>query len=363
MKLFFFLLAFCLITARVYFSWAGESNKDKSFSDIVMRSDGFEEEIKYAGKIRLLDDETGFKSISPGGYIKFKRNEETVKAESNLKGEIEYSIYDGKEQLDYSGSGKELVALAIREMIAWGYDANNRMLRLYQKGGNSSLLQAFDSLKSDPVKVMYLNHVLNDSPSTEDLNAAVERIGRIGSDPDQAELLRKISVTQLNNPAVSAAYFGALNKMSSDVDKAATLRYLLNQAVHDSLNLAAILQSSKKLSSGPDQADLYSQIISKGLAKGSLYDSLLRSVSEINSDPDKSNLYQKIIQWDSLSEPEWNSLLNSMSSLNADVDKANLLIAIARKMPKTDSLKMTYMRTAHGIRNDPDYGRAVRAIE
>src|ERR1700733_3400647 len=101
MKIIFFLIAFFLVSTRIYFSWSGKDKERRgiSESDMVIKSDNFYEEINYAGKFELADDEGSFKSISPGGYFKYRRNEKKVRAESNLQGSIEYSLFDGENKL------------------------------------------------------------------------------------------------------------------------------------------------------------------------------------------------------------------------------------------------------------------------
>src|SRR4030095_5001592 len=148
MKLIFFLIAFSLVSIRVYFSWSGKDKerRGETESNLVIRSDNFYEEIKYSGKLRLTEDEAGFESISPGGYFRFRKNELGVKAESNLKGVIEYRIYDGTNFIPMDERGKKLLAEAIHEMIAWGFDADNRMERVYRTGGAEALIREVDSM-------------------------------------------------------------------------------------------------------------------------------------------------------------------------------------------------------------------------
>src|SRR3984893_15194640 len=101
MKLIFFLIAFLLISIRFYFSWTGKDRERRGLSEsnIVIKSDNSYEEINYLGKFQLSDDESTFKSISPGGYFKFRLNELKVKAQSDVRGGIEYQITDGKKDL------------------------------------------------------------------------------------------------------------------------------------------------------------------------------------------------------------------------------------------------------------------------
>src|ERR1700722_2851733 len=180
MKIIFFLIAFSLVGIRVYYSWSGKDKEKRgeSTSNMVIKGDHFYEEIKYSGKFQLTDDETGFKSISPGGYFKFIKNDVSVTAESNLKGEIEYRIYDGKSYPAADEHGKRLIAEAVKEMVYQGFDANTRMERIYQKGGTQALINEIDSMRIDPVKMMYLNRLFSvDSLSPENISSITRKIG------------------------------------------------------------------------------------------------------------------------------------------------------------------------------------------
>jgi len=332
MKLIFFLVAFCLLSIRVYFSWSGRDRerRGESVSDMVIKSDNFYEEIKYAGRFQLTDDETAFKSISPGGYFKFRKNEESIKAESNLQGTIAYTVYDGKNNLGMNEQGKSLVAEAIREMIAWGFDAPARLERIYRKGGSRALINEIDSIKSDPVKILYMERLFAvDSLSTEEWTAIANKTGSLGSDVDKARFLNKFPAALLVNPSIASSWFAALGKLGSDMDKVNSLHHVLEQDTVARDHADKILILTASLGSDVDKVNLYRTMIDKGLANGNFLDSLLEQVSHLNS----------------------------------DVDKANLLIELAAKMPKTETMKSAYLKAARSIHNDSDYGRAVRAVD
>jgi hypothetical protein len=366
MKLIFFLVAFCLLSIRVYFSWSGRDRerRGESVSDMVIKSDNFYEEIKYAGRFRLTDDETAFKSISPGGYFKFRKNEESIKAESNLQGTIEYTIYDGKNNLGMDVEGKRLVAEAIREMVAWGFDAPARVERIYRNGGSRALLNEIDSIKSDPVKILYMERLFAvDSLSTEEWTAIANKTGSLGSDVDKARFLNKFPAALLVNPSIASSWFAALGKLGSDMDKANSLHHVLEQDTVARDHAGKILILTASLGSDVDKATLYRTMIDKGLVNGNIFDSLLEQVSHLGSDMDKFNLYKELLKEKNITENQWISLINHSAQPGSDMDEANLLVEIALKMPKTETMKSAYLKAARSIHNDSDYGRAVRAVD
>jgi predicted negative regulator of RcsB-dependent stress response len=77
----------------------------------------------------------------------------------------------------------------------------------------------------------------------------------------------------------------------------------------------------------------------------------------------KENLYKKLMSQNNLSEEQWISLINEASHLSADFEKSNLLVQLSQKMPKTESVKSTYLKAAKTINDNGEYGKAIRVVE
>jgi len=365
MKLLFFIIAFCLISFRFYLSWSGKDRESRGVSESYMKvkSGDFTEEIKYSGKFQLSDDETRFKTISPGGYFKYSKNNVYVKAESNLRGEIDYTITDGGNKLTMDDQGKILVAEAVKEMIAWGFDADGRMERVYQRGGVRALLSEVDSMKTDQVKSIYLSRLFAVDTIATDLPVITKKIGSMGSDMDKVRFLTKINPEQLKNPQTADVYFEIVDGLNSDMEKLNALRYFINQdSVSEKISFK-ILSETASLNSDMDKSNFYQIMIDKGLIQGPLIDNLVENASKLNADIDKSNVYKKIINASGMSESQWILLIDKISNMSSDMDKSNMLVLVAEKMPKTEPLKASYRKTAKSLNNDMDYGRAMRALE
>ena len=367
MKLIFFLVAFCLLSIRVYFSWIGKERQSRGESSASMEisSDHFIEQIKYLGKFAITADEKDFKSISPGGYLKFRLNDEKLKAESNLQGQIEYSIYDGENNVSSdSEAGKKLIARAIHEMLAWGFDADARMNRIYQQGGSKALLAEIDSMRTDPVKMLYIDRLFSiDSLSSEDQLTLVNKIGRLGADMDKINCLKKLKAGQLKNPQIDSAYFSIAARMGADIDKVNTLQPVLDRDSLSENDILSILEIGGKLGADMDKSNLLGKLIDKGLISGALFDTVVRIASQMGADMDKTNMYKKLMQQGTITDSQWTTLISKATYLGADMDKANLLTEIAQKMPRTEMLKAAYLAAAKSINDNSEYGKAVRAVE
>jgi hypothetical protein len=155
MKMAFFLVAFCLILFRLYYKaiwpWAFHPNR----VTITISTDGDYERIRYEGRITLTDDETGITGISSGGMVQYRHNDLRLEAESDQSGHIIYEIRNKDGELAPEGDGKAAIKEALRQMIVYGFDARERMYRLYQRGGDSAVRSELDQLKSPGLADMY----------------------------------------------------------------------------------------------------------------------------------------------------------------------------------------------------------------
>ncbi len=298
MKLIFFLVAFCLLSIRVYFSWSGRDREKRgeSVSDMVIKSDNFYEEMKYAGKFQLTDDETAFKSISPGGYFKFRKNEERIKAESNLQGTIEYTIYDGKNNLGMSVEGKRLVAEAIREMIDWGFDAPARLERIYRNGGSRALLNEIDSMKSDPVKMLYLDRLFTlDSLSSDEWMLMANRIGSLGSDMDKANLFRTMIDKGLANGNIFDSLLEQVSHLGSDMDKINLYRELMKEKNITEKQWIGLIHRATQPESDMDKGNLLVEIASKMPKTETIKSAYLEAARSIHNDSDYGRAVRAVV--------------------------------------------------------------------
>ncbi len=83
----------------------------------ITNTNGQYVKVEYSGNIYLTEDNTGIKNISPGGYVRYETNDESIVAERNHDGRIYYEINGGDEQPSLDDDGKRMIALAVKEII------------------------------------------------------------------------------------------------------------------------------------------------------------------------------------------------------------------------------------------------------
>ena len=399
MKLTFFLIAFILVFLRVYLSCTGVMHGGRSNVEGTMTviSDNYREEIRWSGVIRFDSEETTIVSITPGGYFKYRLNDKKLVAESNLQGEISYELYDDGEKTALDSNGRKFIAKAVKELIAAGFDAKERIERIYQKGGNIALLNEVGKQKTGPLNTMYMERVFaNDSMPDEYLPLVLQKIGSLGTDNDKMNFLRKINLSKLEDPQIKEAFFEIVAKLGVDNNKADMMKHVMDQGPisgdifdriegisrklgtdNDKVDMykklleekditeeqrTAILQDASKLGIDNDKVDMMKYVMDKGPISDKIFDKIEGISRQLGTDNDKVDMYKRLIEEKNITEEQWMAIIKDASQLGTDNDKSDLLVHIAPKMPAGENIKAAYLEAAKKISSDMDYGKVMRAV-
>jgi hypothetical protein len=365
MKITFFLIAFCLVFLRMYLSWTGPGGTDiNNGTMIIGAGDDRTVEIKWSGKIAFNDDETAIASITPGGYLKYKNNDKKMVAESNMQGDIHYRLYDGDLQLSLDSTGKTRLAANIKEMISFGFHAEERVDLLARKGGKKALLDGMATSSSSFVKDLFIDRLFkNDSLDKDDLLGMLKQIGGLDADYEKEKNLDRFSPGQLNNSIIVQPWLDDVSHVGSTDTKKNLLVHLIEKDSIPPAIFGKILELSGDLSSDWEKENVLGPLIDQGAIPTDLFNRLLEQVAHFGSDEEKQNLYKKLVAGNKMSEAQWGSLIGQVAHLAADYDKTNLLLEIARIMPKSEYLHTAYLLCAKTITSDEEYGKALRAVQ
>ena len=399
MKMTFFLIAFTLIFLRVYLSCTGVMHGGRSNveGNMTIISDHFHEEIRWSGVIRLDSDETTIASITPGGYLKFRLNDKKMVAEGNLQGEISYELYDDGEKLALDSNGRKFIARAVKELIAAGFDAKERIERIYQRGGYRALLNEVGKQKTDQLNMMYLERVFAiDSIAEDDLPLVLQKIAAFGSDNDKTNFLRRFTLNKLQDEVTMQAFFDIVARLGSDNDKADMMKHVMDQgpisdeifdkiegisrqlgADNDKTDMykklmeeksiteeqwLSIIKDASQLGADNDKTDMMKHVMELRPVSGEIFDKIEGVSRQLGADNDKADMYKKLIEEKEITEEQWISIIKDASQLGSDNDKADLLVQVAKKMPATENIKSAYLEAAKKINADSEYGKVMRAV-
>lgn len=373
-----------------------KSNSTNESKTVIIDDDLFLE-IKYSGEVKFNDDETAIASIPLDGYIKYKKNGKKLTIESGPNGEILYAINGGSKKSVLDDTEKLFVEAVIKEMIVHGLGAKDRAERIYKKGGATALLSEIALLKSDYVKGIYFEALINtDALSPSELALSLEKIGSLlESDYEKGKLLKQFSADKLTDIASSQAYFNTVKKIGSDYEKANVLKVLIKNQLNGE-QFAQVLDAAKSIESDFEKANLLKKLMEqpglsvdrfdkaltvantidsdfekanvlkhlmdKGVFEGESFNKLLSSIAQIDSDFEKANIFKELAGGGLKTEEQWIGLLNETGKISSDFEKANVLKSMVKRMPATEKVKTVFMTAAKTINSDAEYGSVMKAI-
>lgn len=405
-------------------------------NSIMINNDNDNLSVRYDGQIHFNEDETEIQSISSNGYLKFKRNGEELDAKNDPSGHLQIEITEGGRRLNPNDeTGKRVEADAVKELIEIGFDAKERMERIYKKGGATALMEQESLLKMDYVKAMYFEFLLSQDslPANIQRNLARKIGSDLGSDYDRGRLLQQFPENYLQDTIVIRNWFESLQQMGSDYDKANAIVSLLHNSnstidpiaevcdiVHNmgsdyeksrivrdcinrpgssisELDFDKLLESIGEMGSDYEKANLIRALIGNQKQSGAHFDKLLDISEHINDEYDRVNLIKELVDAgvpadadfgrlisavvhtnsdydrgelihdlaakNMRSNEQWIEIIEAAATLNSDEDKCNLLVTMAPVLPKTDSVRSVYMKTAKTINQEFELGRAMKALE
>jgi len=357
---------------------------------MVVNNGDYKISVRYDGEIEISDDETDFESISPRGYIKYNKNGSRMYAEGNNHGDVSYELSINGHDVDPdSQEGKTFIALAIKDMIDIGFDAEGRMQRLYKKGGKEALLTAVDKLHGDYIKRMYLEWLLENTDLSDEemiviankterqiesaydkstvlsnhsekffrdsavIGAWLAAVSTIHSDYDKANALKRIMEEQLPRNQMKAALLSA-STVESDYDKAGIIRTALEHNSYSKEDYDDMVKAISSVNSSYDKKELLKELVKEDIPSGESFNGLMKCLNKVDGDYDKREVLMELASKNISSEEDWTAFLQSTSKLQSEYDKAEVMVECAKHIPRTDAMRDAYADAANCIKGEYD---------
>lgn len=401
-KFFICSILFCVATActsqNSSSSSYSSSDEKKGTHTITVNDESGSLKIEARGDIIFNDDETAVQSISREGYLKYKKNGKKLSATPDDNGVIYYTYNDGAKTQALNDDGKKFLVDAIRIMIEHGVDTKGHIDRLYKKGGTAAVLNDFDNVKSDYVKKMFIEYLLDKNVLTaDDMTTVANKISKqISSDYEKGSLLSQFSEKYLSNPQTAAAYLGAVKSIGSDYEKANALKNIFSQSLSNELfvqvmeiantvgsdyekagilediisdndlsddRFLSVVSAAKSIGSDYEKANVLEKILSKNNVPANRFNETIAAVASIGSDYEKAGVLKNLAQKNLSSDDLWLAVIGAAEDIGSDYEKADLLEEIADNMPKNDNVRSAFMKAAKTISSEYEYGRLMKSID
>jgi hypothetical protein len=366
-----FILICCLIPllASTAAAQVSISSSDGDGRMRWMHSDGNDSyEVDAVGTVVFASDDSGIESISSGGYLTIKVEENGRRVALDVRpgsgGDLTYDYRVNGRRVDYDASARreigKLLLMVIRES---GINADVRVARILKKDGVKGVFDEIAEIRSGSSVGRYLTELVAqaDMNTRELTHAADVAEHRIGSSGSLARFLRTSAPVFIADEGTYDGYFSALESISSSGDKTRTLMAVV-EAEPGREGFVRTLRTAQGISSSGDKTRLLLSTLGHFPSDAVVRDLYFKTVGTISSSGDRSRLLRALLTEYEIDEQTAAMAFESAAGISSSGDKSRVLIQAAPYYTDTDAQRDQFFRAVNTISSSGDHARVLIAL-
>jgi len=280
--------------------------------------------IEYDGKIVFADDDKSIKSISRGGYLLVRKTSfgqrREILAEANSDNTVSYEYRVGRRVQEWNQEAEEFLAEIILEVIrSTGIGAEGRVERFYKAGGVDGVLQEIEEIRSDHVKHIYLQVLLDEQELNDQELAKVAAFvpRELDSDHYITEVFKDHAELFLTNDETTNAFLNAIGRMDSDHYITVILTRALREDLDDEA-LIKVIDAADVMDSDHYKTNVLKEVLDRRDLSDQLVDAVIKASSDIDSDHYATIVISDALDRPNLSDEAFENLMDAVSNIDSD---------------------------------------------
>lgn len=366
-------------------------------------SDNFSNyDIQVKGDITLNDDDTGIKSISPGGSLKISKktfgNKRTIIIESNSSGILNYEYYEGRHEIPFDPEGKKWLADVLLDVVRLtGIDAEGRTKRIYAKKGLDGVMDEIHEISSNTVMAVYFETLLENMSLSDDeivticaaisseMSSNTERgrlyrkhadifmrnnttaivfftsLSKLSSNTERGAVLTSInSKIDFDDPKVTEAYFASVDRMSSNTERGRVLRYVERSQDLSNNAYARLLMSVKKLSSNTEMGSVMRALSNPDMQNTEISTAYFNAIDGMSSNTEAGSTLRHLLKSQELSDENYIRMLGSIKKLSSNTEMGSILRSIHKVNLNNPQVAEAYFLAIGSMTSNTETGSVLR---
>lgn len=310
-------------------------------------------EIEYKGKIVVSDDDKQIKSISPDGYLRITKssfgNSRKIEIESDSKGNLTKKYFDGRKEEAFSPNGEEWLEEILIDVIRkTGIGGKERIMRIYNKGGVSAVLDEIDNFEKTGGYSYYksTNHALFYFESIEYSGYNVKY------------LYYKTLVNEIKlNKEELIKVLKAITEISSNSTKGTLLREILSNYDLDSYAKEKLLDATETLSYNTERGNVLRAFQKKYKIDKEIANEYFDVIDGMSINTEKANVIKVLLQTQKLEKDVLSDLINTVDDFSFNTERAAIYRMLVPFVVGDDDLTSQLMSATNQLSSSYRYLR------
>ncbi len=306
------------------------------------RSNWNAENIKISshGEIEFNNDYTDVLSISDNGYLKISMVSFGMKRRLYFRAngdKLDKLYYEGHKEVRFEPKGREWMVEVLPQVVRnSGLDLENRVNKVYKKGGVDAFLSELEETDSDYFKSRMVHFLLdnNELKKNEKEKLLKEFPANIDSDYELSQIFKKHNSTFIGDNLLSKEFFNSLNQVSSDYELSQILSSVYkNNDLNDS-SFEFFISAMNNIDSDHEKSNLIKLAISSGENSGIKLDLILNNLKDLDSDYEKGVIINTVINEELFNTDNIEKIIELSAEVSSDYESAQIM----KKMLKHDMI-------------------------
>lgn len=290
------------------------------------------------GKIRFNDEETKILYFPENSELEVKIDDGRDKRRlliSRDNGETEYRYYLNRKKRDIAEDPQWMAQFIPQLLRATGWNAQERVHKIYAKGGLNAVLDEIALMTAEHAKAKYLMLIPH----------------------------LQVLVTQDINQV-----FEATAVIRSDYEKSKTLSFLLQNIKPDGIdgytdeNWQTLLTATNDIESDFEMKKVMYAVAMTIPQRDALMTEAFKAMQSIQSDFELGELLSELVTNRPLEEPQFQDMLMLSTAIESDFELAELLVHIVKQVGLPGRTVNDWLESAKTIQSDFELARTLKAL-
>lgn len=329
-------VAFILLFVSTSFIGVGAPlEEDMLFENSNYRTENFR--ISTNGKIEFNDDYTDVTDMEEGAFLQISMSSFGIKRKiliSKYHNKINRQYYEGYKELKFDPKGREWLAKVLPSVVRdSGMDMENRVNRIYKKGGISAFLKDLEQTPNDYYRSRMVEFLLknNDLKKSELQKLIREFPYRINSDRELSQIYRQYNPVFLRYDDVSEEFFNSLAEIESNHELAQILKSVYESNELNKQNFIYYTDAIDALPSGYERSNMMRFTLKDRKLTKEQMEVLLARAEKMASEYDKIQIVNTLIADEGLSSANVDKIIELVRTISTQYEVIKIPYALIRE--------------------------------
>lgn len=293
--------------------------------------------ISTNGDIEFNDEYTDVKAMSDDAYIKISMVSFGMRRKLYIHsddGRINYRYFEGSKEVDFEPKGRAWMKKMLPDIVRnSGLDLENRVNKMYQKGGISGFLKELEETDSDYYRSRMVRYLLkNNKLNKNELRSLIREFPyRINSDYELSQIYKKYNSVFITDPEISEEFFNSLEEISSNYELSQILKSVYKKNELSEENFTHFIEAMDDISSSYEKSNLMKMALADDKLTNAQLNLLLGEVEDISSSYEKSQIIKSLIKEEGLSSVNVDKILDLTESVSSDYEMGQIINSMIRE--------------------------------